>query len=345
MFAGDVGLSSTPHRPPQLRRDQSAHVRGIASVPVMGLRPEDLERGAVYRRQQLLERGMHPRHLASPAMTRVLPTCYTRTDHPADLRRVALAAQDLLDCPSAVGGATAAELFGVRLPLRATRAGGAAIHLDVERGSAPRRTTLLVVHRRSPSAALRLHGVTMVQPLIALQQIAGRLTHEELVVAVDSLIADRFGAVHRLELAEVRDRAERARGRGAARLRSAIEHARERVWSPRETHMHLLLRRHGRPAPAMNHEVVDPATGIVYYVDLALPHERIAIEYDGTEHLTDADRVKRDHRKSAVLHAEGWTVIRAYAEDLRDPTDLLARLDRAVAAATRDRPLATARGR
>src|SRR5699024_11118010 len=36
----------------------------------------------------------------------------------------------------------------------------------------------------------------------------------------------------------------------------------------------------GWPPPALNHEIVDPATGIVYYVDLAYPQQRIAIEYD-----------------------------------------------------------------
>ena len=300
----------------------------------MGLRPEELERGEVFRREWLLEHGMHRRHLSSPAMTRVLPTLYTRSDHPADLRRVALAAQDLIDCPSVVAGATAAELFAIRLPRRARREGGARVHLDITGGSSPRRTEKLVVHRRAPSPTVRLHGVTMVDPVTALQQIAGRLTLDELVIAVDSLIADRFGTAWRIPLAEVRERTAVARGRGASRLREAVELARERVWSPRETQMHLLLARCGRPVPEMNHEVVDPATGIAYYIDLAYPCERIAIEYDGADHLTDADRVKRDHRKSAVLHAEGWTVLRVYAEDLHDPRDLLLRLDHAFAAAT-----------
>ena len=297
----------------------------------MGLKPEDLERGAVHRRAWLLAQGMHSRHLTSAAMSRVLPGCFTRTDHPADLRSVVLAAQELVGVPSAASGATAAELFGVRLPHRATRAGRAAVHLDVEEGSAPRRTPLLVIHRRRFPRTLRLHGVTMVEPLIALQQIAGRLSHEELVAAVDSQVADRFGTVSRLELGEVRQRVAQARGQGAARLRAAVDDARERVWSVRETHMHLLLRRHGRPPPSMNHQVVDPVTGIAYYVDLAYPEVRIAIEYDGVEHVTDADRVKRDHRKSAVLTAEGWTVIRVYAEDLHDPTDFFTRLDHALA--------------
>lgn len=308
--------------------------RRAVTVPGMGLKPEDLERGAVYRRAWLLSQGMHSRHLYSSALVRVLPGCFTRADHPAGLRRVVLAAQELVGVPSAASGATAAELFGIRLPHRATRAGRAAVHLDVEDGSTPRRTPLLVIHRRVSARTLRLHGATMVEPLVALQQIAGRLTHEELVVALDSLVADRFGTVTRLELDEVRRWVEQARGHGAARLRAAADDARERVWSTRETHMHLLLRRHGQPPPVLNHQVLDPVTGTAYFVDLAYPRERIAIEYDGVEHLTDADRVKRDHRKSAVLHAEGWTVLRVYAEDLHDPTDLLARLAHAFRTAT-----------
>src|SRR5699024_2679640 len=98
---------------------------------------------------------------------------------------------------------------------------------------------------------------------------------------------------------------EHARGRGAARLRAAVAQARERVWSPQETHMHLMLRDRGWPPPALNHEIVDPATGIVYYVDLAYPQQRIAIEYDGSDHVTDPDRVTHDHHKSTALTARG----------------------------------------
>lgn len=235
---------------------------------------------------------------------------------------------------------SAAELFGMRLPERMTRAGGAAIHLRASEGPTPRSTPLLVVHRRAHSRSLLLHGVEISHPLVALQEIAPRASRRELVVAVDSLVADRFGTVHRFPLSEVQEHADSATGRGASALRAAVELARERVWSPRETHMHLMLRDNGWAPPALNHEIVDPATGIVYYVDLAFPQRRIAIEYDGGEHVTDPERVKHDHRKSAVLHAEGWTVIRVYAEDLHEPTDFFARLGHAWSAAAVNAPTA-----
>jgi hypothetical protein len=262
-------------------------------------------------------------------MTRVLPGLYTRTDQPADLRAVSLAAQRLVGGGAVVCDETSAELFGMRLPERMTRAGGAPIHLCTAGGPSPRSTAQLVVRRRDRPRTIRLHGVEMSHPVVALQEIASRLSRDELVVAVDSLVADRFGTVYRIPLSEVADQVAAATGRGADALRGATALARERVWSPRETRMRLMLSDRGWASPDLNHGVIDPATGIVYYVDLAYPSRRIAIEYDGTEHLTDPDRIKLDHRKTTVLHAEGWTVIRAYAEDLHDPTDFFARLDAA----------------
>lgn len=294
----------------------------------MGMRPQDLGKGTVYSRRWLLEQGMHQRHFSSGALLRVLPAHYSRSDHPADLRAVALAAQRLVGGAAVVSDETAAELFGIRLPRRLTREGGAPIHLRLAEGAAPRSTPLLIVHRRSPARTIRHHAVVMSHPLIALQEIAPRLSRQQLVAAVDSLAADRYGTVRRMSSTQIRALATAATGRGAAALREAADLARERVWSVRETEVRLMLLDRGWPEPDLNRELVDPATGIVYYIDLAYPQFRVAIEYDGAEHLTDPERVKRDQRKNLVLNAQGWTVIRVYAEDLHDPSDLFLRLDR-----------------
>lgn len=292
----------------------------------MGTTPGDLRRWTVYSRRQLTDAGIHPRLVSSPVLTRVLPGHYTRSDHPADLRAVALAAQRLIGGGAVVCAESAAELYRMRLPDRMTRAGGAAIHLRAMVGPAPRSTPLLVVRRKAPARSLLLHGVEISHPLVALQEIATRTSRRELVVAVDSVVADRFGTVSKIPLAEVQEYAAGATGRGASALRDAVALARERVWSPQETEVRLMLNDNGWDRPVLNHPVIDPATGVVHYVDLAYPERRIAIEYDGRDHVTDRERVKRDHRKSAALHAEAWTVIRIYSEDLHDPTDILDRL-------------------
>src|SRR5699024_389602 len=160
-----------PQRAPGRPAPGGARCAGTARRPVGGLRCDGggTVRDASAAPNDASRRRSHPPR--GRAGERASP-------HRAARRASSSPARDA----RAACGATAAELFGMRLPRRTTRAGGAAIHLEVERGSAPRRTALLVVHRRAPSATLGLHGVTMVEPLIALQQIAGRLTHQELVV-------------------------------------------------------------------------------------------------------------------------------------------------------------------
>lgn len=206
----------------------------LTTVLGMGLTPEDLSRGAVYSRRSLLERGMHQRHFSSGALLRVLPSRYTRGDHPADLRAIALAAQSLTGRGAVVSGVTAAELFGFRLPLHMIRSGGASIHLRLPEGAAPRSTAMLTVHRRAPAPVIRHHGVTMSHPVVALQEMAARLARRDLVAAVDSLVADRFGTAYRIPLRRARDLASAATGRGAPALRKAVGPARERVWSERD---------------------------------------------------------------------------------------------------------------
>ena len=67
----------------------------------------------------------------------------------------------------------------------------------------------------------------------------------------------------------------------------------------------------GLPAPAVQHPVI--ARGARYYLDLAYPEVRLAIEYDGAEHRTQR-RARRDLVREAALTAAGWHIIRFDAD-------------------------------
>lgn len=268
-------------------------------------------------------------------MTRVLPGFYTRSDAPADLRAIALTVQNSV-CPGAViSHETAAELFEFPLPHELSREGGATVHCRADEGMSARASALLTVHVRARAPVIRRHGVTMSHPVIALQEIAPRLSFGELVACVDALAANRFGTAYRIPLREIRALVETRTGRGAAVLQEAASQARERVWSPRETSMRLMVRSHGYPEPSLNHEIRDSATGIVYYIDLAYPQWKVAIEYDGEEHRTDKSRWEGDLHKNEVLHAQGWTVLRVSAADLHRPRDFFLRLENAIRGSAR----------
>jgi very-short-patch-repair endonuclease len=93
--------------------------------------------------------------------------------------------------------------------------------------------------------------------------------------------------------------------------------------SPMESRARMALHLGGLPAPAVQHPVL--ARGARYYLDLAYPHVRLAIEYDGAEHRTQR-RARRDLVREAALTAAGWHILRF------DADVMLFRPDRLVAA-------------
>jgi hypothetical protein len=222
---------------------------------------------------------------------------------------------------------TAAELFLIPLPQEFTHDGGAPLHLRVSAGAAARSTQLLTVHVRAEAPVIFHHGLMMSHPVIAVQEIARKLPYVDLVACLDALVADRHGTAYRIPLPQLRSLIRSRKGRGAAELRAAIEDVRERVWSPRETRVRMMLLGHGYPEPEPNRPIRDPATGIVYYIDLAYPQWKIAIEYDGKHHRTDPAQQEADLHKNEVLHGQGWSVQRVTGADLHRPQDFFLRLE------------------
>ncbi|MGP9611921.1 DUF559 domain-containing protein [Brachybacterium sp. AOP42-B2-9] len=296
----------------------------------MSLRPEDLRRGVFYSRARLLEDGMHRRDLASHAMRRVLPGWWARSDAELALEGLARFFVTHVRPGAVLSHQTAAEILGVPLPVPLTLVGGSALHCRGPGGTGATAGSLVVVHAALAQREISHKGLPMVHPLLALQDIAARLRPVDLVVALDALATDRFGAKRRVRLAEMAEIVEELRGRGAPALRSALPHVRERSWSPMETKVRLQLLRHGYPEPALNHPVVEASTGIEYFIDLAYPEKRIAIEYDSEDHRLDRRAWQHDINKNDVLHESGWKVIRVTVADHRRPQVFFARLDDAL---------------
>ena len=81
--------------------------------------------------------------------------------------------------------------------------------------------------------------------------------------------------------------------------------------SPMESRARMALHLGGLPAPVVQHPVI--ARGARYYLDLAYPEVRLAIEYDGAEHRTQR-RARRDLIREAALTALGWHILRFDAD-------------------------------
>jgi very-short-patch-repair endonuclease len=103
---------------------------------------------------------------------------------------------------------------------------------------------------------------------------------------------------------DVRAVALRHRGaRGASRLEEVLRRSTHLSDSPMESRIRVAIGDAGLPLPTLEHRVGP------YLLDMAYPELKIAVEYDGREHLTP-ERARRDLRRQAYLTAAGWTVLR-----------------------------------
>lgn len=137
----------------------------------------------------------------------------------------------------------------------------------------------------------------------------------EAVVAVDTLAHNRFAPAVLTEIAT-----RHPGDRHIRRLPRVLALADARSGSPMESRIRLAIVRHGLPAPELQYPV-GPCL-----LDLAYPELRLAVEYDGREHLTQK-RARHDLRREAFLTAVGWKVLRIAAGTVFRPraTALLVR--------------------
>lgn len=136
----------------------------------------------------------------------------------------------------------------------------------------------------------------------------------------------------RLTAAEVHRVAECHPGvRGLTTLRRTLKLVDGGAESPYETLTRLILVRAGLPAPRTQLRVVDETGFMVAYVDMGWPEHRVAVEYDGAQHWTDARQRRRDIERLAQLEALGWIVIRVSSDMVRTPAAITERVRSALA--------------
>ena len=98
-----------------------------------------------------------------------------------------------------------------------------------------------------------------------------------------------------------------------ARLKFMKEHPEQTAWRlrnepsyPEKCFMKFLMENsYDKKYLIVREEPVFP-----FYIDFAFYPPKIAVEIDGSQHVTDEDRKKRDEEKNKVLKDNGWKVLR-----------------------------------
>lgn len=112
---------------------------------------------------------------------------------------------------------------------------------------------------------------------------------------------------------------------GARQLGLVIEELYEGTHAESERRFVALLREAGVGGWRANHPVRVGARR--YFLDVAFPDARLAIEIDGRAHHSSAVAFQNDRRRQNDLVAAGWTVLRFTWDDLVNrPHDVVARI-------------------
>ena len=173
-------------------------------------------------------------------------------------------------------------------------------------------------------------GIRMTTPARTAFDLGRRKGLLTAVIRLDALVqaAD-------LKLADVELLADRHRGaRGLVQLRRALPMVDGGAESPCETKTRLVLVAGGLPRPQTQIEIRTEWGIFLARVDMGWAEWKVAVEFDGAHHWTDAVQRTRDIDRLAELEARGWTVVRVSADMLRNrPQVVVERTRRALVAA------------
>ncbi|MFV0374428.1 endonuclease domain-containing protein [Microbacterium sp.] len=179
------------------------------------------------------------------------------------------------------------------------------------------------------------HGFPLASPATTWATLGAFLPWRDLVVAADAIVREPMHRDDPPALATVEQlRAAVAAGRraGARDLREALPSVNTRSRSRPETLLRLLLADAGLPAAEVNADVFDAGVWLGQ-VDLVFRAARVAVEYEGTHHVTDPEQWRRDIERYERLAAAGWTVIRVTNAQLTQASaSVVARVRNALAA-------------
>lgn len=247
-------------------------------------------------------------------LTRVLPGTYVPRAgaHDIAMRASALHAWD----PDAVivGRAAANLTFWPTLAVGA---------IDVARlGVIPRSEGYLFHRRRvDPDHIIELDGVRIASPALTAMDLVPELGGD----VIDTCLRSRRA---RLEDLWTAFSAHRGRPGNTERRRMLID-SRDAPWSEAERLAHRLLRAHGIKGWRTNLDVI--VRGALYWIDIAFPSIRLAIEIDGRLHETDPRIFQNDRFRQNALVGEGWTVLRfTYEMLVTDPAYVIREIVAAV---------------
>ncbi|GAA1325545.1 hypothetical protein ACFSWE_13370 [Leucobacter albus] len=162
-----------------------------------------------------------------------------------------------------------------------------------------------------------LHGVPVTDPATTWAMLAPELRPSDAVAPGDAAVwRPRFPGTTRLvrpplaTLAELAAAAATPYRRGGRVLRGLLPLLSTQSASPPESHLRLRLAAWGAPQPHLDYDVRAAGGRLLGCSEIAFPQFRVALEYEGGHHFSQARQFARDIEKYQSYAEHGWQVLR-----------------------------------
>jgi very-short-patch-repair endonuclease len=194
--------------------------------------------------------------------------------------------------------ASAARFYDVPLPTIPDE------HVSVLEPTHRRRPRGIVCHLQ-PAAEVRLrHGVRVSTPAQLFVELASILSLVDLVVAGDFLVKNKH-----LTCKALAAHCAASTSPGAVAARRAASYVRDRVDSPMESRLRMLIVLAGLPEPKVNITITDVLGQPVRRYDLSWPEIKVIVEYDGRHHIEREEQWEADLQRREDIDSEEWRLL------------------------------------
>lgn len=258
----------------------------------------DLDTRTPFTVAQAERAGLTRKRLRGPHFQRLLRGVYVDATVPVTPTLRARAVLATAGPGAHLSHASAARVLGVPIPTLPDE------HVTVGDPEGRRPREGVRVHLRTRSRTVVREGLPVSAPAQLFCELATLVGLVDLVVVGDHLVRR-----HGLAPAELVAAAGTVPGSAGREARRAAAYVRERVDSPMETRLRLLLVLAGLPEPQVNVTVRTLDGEPVRRYDLCWPEVRVVVEYDGRHHAEREEQWEADLGRREAIDDSGWRIL------------------------------------
>lgn len=280
-------------------------------------------RGRPVTTREAADHGVGRGTLAGPSWTPLFRGVSVTADTVIDAAMWLRAALLVLPAGTVVSHSGAMRLYGLEpRPGRHLR-----WELSTNRAAVTEHKEIILHRRQRLLRSVLVQGLPATGPERTFVDCALPLSFVELVQLGDHLVHRGFTTIDRLvEFAHTQHL------HGVLLARRTVAYVRDRVESPMETLVRLMLVTARLPQPDCNVDIRDAGGRFLARGDLVYLAWKVLVEYDGWQHERDAAQRAHDTRRREKLEAAGWRVVVISVGDLAAPRKIPERVHAALTA-------------